>query len=107
MDKFCVQGLMKFQGEVIIFGAKNVVLFIFFVVLLVEELVEIQNVLKLKDVDILMKLLSQLGVKVECNGFVYIDVCDVNVFCVFYDLVKIMCVFIWVLGLLVVCFGQG
>lgn len=107
MDKFRVQGLTKFQGEVIIFGVKNVVLFIFFVVLLAEESVEIQNVSKLKDVDILMKLLSQLGAKVERNGFVYIDVRDVNVFCVFYDLVKIMRVFIWALGSLVARFGQG
>jgi UDP-N-acetylglucosamine 1-carboxyvinyltransferase len=38
-----------------------------------EEPVEIQNVPKLKDIDTTMKLLSQLGTKVERNGSVWID----------------------------------
>lgn len=55
------------------FGAKNAALPILFAALLAEEPVEIQNVPKLKDVDTSMKLLSQLGAKVERNGSVHID----------------------------------
>lgn len=48
-----------------------------------------------------MKLLSQLGAKVERNGSVHIDARDVNVFCAPYDLVKTMRASIWALGPLV------
>ena len=71
MDKFRVQGPTKLQGEVTISGAKNAALPILFAALLAEEPVEIQNVPKLKDVDTSMKLLSQLGAKVERNGSVH------------------------------------
>ena len=85
MDKFRVQGPTKLQGEVTISGAKNAALPILFAALLAEEPVEIQNVPKLKDVDTSMKLLSQLGAKVERNGSVHIDARDVNVFWRLYD----------------------
>ena len=97
MDKFRVQGPTKLQGEVTISGAKNAALPILFAALLAEEPVEIQNVPKLKDVDTSMKLLSQLGAKVERNGSVHIDARDVNVFCAPYDLVKTMRASIWAL----------
>ena len=67
MDKFRVQGPTRLQGEVTISGAKNAALPILFSALLAEEPVEIQNVPKLKDIDTTMKLLSQLGAKVERN----------------------------------------
>ncbi len=73
MDKFRVQGPTTLRGEVTISGAKNAALPILFAALLAEEPVEIQNVPKLKDVDTSMKLLSQLGAKVERNGSVHID----------------------------------
>ena len=98
MDKFRVQGPTKLQGEVTISGAKNAALPILFAALLAEEPVEIQNVPKLKDVDTSMKLLSQLGAKVERNGSVHIDARDVNVFCAPYDLVKTMRASIWGAG---------
>ncbi|EGO0092115.1 UDP-N-acetylglucosamine 1-carboxyvinyltransferase [Salmonella enterica] len=107
MDKFRVQGPTTLQGEVTISGAKNAALPILFAALLTEEPVEIQNVPKLKDVDTSMKLLSQLGAKVERNGSVHIDASQVNVYCAPYDLVKTMRASIWALGPLVARFGQG
>lgn len=107
MDKFRVQGPTTLQGEVTISGAKNAALPILFAALLAEEPVEIQNVPKLKDVDTSMKLLSQLGAKVERNVSVHIDASQVNVFCAPYDLVKTMRASIWALGPLVARFGQG
>ncbi|WP_435947043.1 UDP-N-acetylglucosamine 1-carboxyvinyltransferase [Dryocola sp. BD586] len=107
MDKFRVQGPTQLSGEVTISGAKNAALPILFAALLAEEPVEIQNVPKLKDIDTTMKLLGQLGTKVERNGSVYIDASEVNIFCAPYDLVKTMRASIWALGPLVARFGQG
>lgn len=107
MDKFRVQGPTRLSGEVTISGAKNAALPILFAALLAEESVEIQNVPELKDIDTTMKLLSQLGTKVERNGSVWIDASDVNIFCAPYDLVKTMRASIWALGPLVARFGQG
>lgn len=107
MDKFRVQGPTRLSGEVTISGAKNAALPILFAALLAEEPVEIQNVPKLKDIDTTMKLLSQLGTKVERNGSVWIDASDVNVYCAPYELVKTMRASIWALGPLVARFGQG
>lgn len=64
MVKIVVIGGVVLYGEVSIFGVKNVVFFIFCVILLVDELVEIINVLYLYDVVIMVKLLGELGVKV-------------------------------------------
>ncbi|VFS09277.1 UDP-N-acetylglucosamine 1-carboxyvinyltransferase [Enterobacter cancerogenus] len=54
-----------------------------------------------------MKLLAQLGTKVERNGSVWIDASQVNNFSAPYDLVKTMRASIWALGPLVARFGQG
>ena len=107
MDKFRVQGPTRLSGEVTISGAKNAALPILFAALLAEKPVEIQNVPKLKDIDTTMKLLSQLGAKVERNGSVHVDAGSVDVFCAPYELVKTMRASIWALGPLVARFGQG
>jgi UDP-N-acetylglucosamine 1-carboxyvinyltransferase len=107
MEKFRVQGPTRLSGEVTISGAKNAALPILFAALLAEEPVEIQNVPKLRDIDTTMKLLTQLGAKVERNGSVHVDASAVDVFCAPYDLVKTMRASIWALGPLVARFGQG
>ncbi|MGL4455329.1 MAG: UDP-N-acetylglucosamine 1-carboxyvinyltransferase [Plesiomonas sp.] len=107
MDKFQVTGPTRLHGEVNISGAKNAALPILFAALLAEEPVEIQNVPHLRDIDTTMKLLRQLGAKVERNGSVHVDARDVNEFCAPYDLVKTMRASIWALGPLVARFGRG
>ncbi len=107
MDKFRVQGGTRLSGEVSISGAKNAALPILFAALLAEEPVELQNVPHLKDIDTTLKLLGQLGTKIERNGSVFVDASDVNEFCAPYDLVKTMRASIWALGPLVARFGQG
>lgn len=61
----------------------------------------------LRDIDTTMKLLRQLGAKVERNGSVHVDASQVNEFCAPYDLVKTMRASIWALGPLVARFGRG
>ncbi|MGL5006219.1 MAG: UDP-N-acetylglucosamine 1-carboxyvinyltransferase [Plesiomonas sp.] len=107
MDKFQVTGPSRLHGEVNISGAKNAALPILFAALLAEEPVEIQNVPHLRDIDTTMKLLRQLGAKVERDGSVYVDARNVNEFCAPYDLVKTMRASIWALGPLVARFGRG
>ncbi|MCX2498116.1 UDP-N-acetylglucosamine 1-carboxyvinyltransferase [Plesiomonas shigelloides] len=107
MDKFRVKGPTCLSGEVNISGAKNAALPILFAALLAEEPVEIQNVPHLRDIDTTMKLLRQLGAKVERNGSVHVDASQVNEFCAPYDLVKTMRASIWALGPLVARFGRG
>ncbi|ACY63808.1 UDP-N-acetylglucosamine 1-carboxyvinyltransferase [Yersinia pestis PY-66] len=103
-----MQGRTRLSGEVTISGAKNAALPILFAALLAEEPVELQNVPKLKDIDTTIKLLSQLGTKIERNnGSVFVDASAVNEFCAPYDLVKTMRASIWALGPLVARFGQG
>lgn len=110
MDKFRVQGRTRLSGEVTISGAKNAALPILFAALLAEDPVELQNVPKLKDIDTTIKLLSQLGVKIErdaASGSVFVDASGVDEFCAPYDLVKTMRASIWALGPLVARFGKG
>ncbi|KYP97574.1 UDP-N-acetylglucosamine 1-carboxyvinyltransferase [Sodalis-like endosymbiont of Proechinophthirus fluctus] len=107
MDKFRVQGPTQLSGEVTISGAKNAALPILFAALLTEELVEIQNVPNLKDIDTTMKLLGQLGARVERNSSVHVDTSSVNFYCAPYELVKTMRASIWALGPLLARFGQG
>ncbi|KAB7694462.1 UDP-N-acetylglucosamine 1-carboxyvinyltransferase [Plesiomonas shigelloides] len=107
MDKFRVKGPTRLSGEVNISGAKNAALPILFAALLAEEPVEIQNVPHLRDIDTTMKLLRQLGAKVQRNGSVHVDASQVNEFCAPYDLVKTMRASIWALGPLVARFGRG
>ncbi|EPL3990842.1 UDP-N-acetylglucosamine 1-carboxyvinyltransferase [Providencia stuartii] len=107
MDKFLVKGPTRLEGEVTISGAKNATLPILFAALLAEEPVEIQNVPKLRDIDTTIKLLNQLGTKVERNGSIYVDARNVTEYCAPYDLVKTMRASIWALAPLVARFGHG
>ncbi|MDR0806548.1 MAG: UDP-N-acetylglucosamine 1-carboxyvinyltransferase [Enterobacteriaceae bacterium] len=108
MDKFRVQGPTRLSGEVTISGAKNAALPILFAALLAEKPVELQNVPKLKDIDTTIKLLSQLGVKIErCDSSIFVDASNVTELCAPYELVKTMRASIWALGPLVARFGYG
>ncbi|AKZ65655.1 UDP-N-acetylglucosamine 1-carboxyvinyltransferase [Candidatus Palibaumannia cicadellinicola] len=107
MDKFIITGPTPLIGKVTISGAKNAALPILFATLLTEDLVEIQNIPKLKDIETTIQLLSQLGVKIKRNGSVYVDASKVDIYCAQYDFVKTMRASIWVLGPLVARFGLG
>lgn len=107
MDKFYIQGPTTLSGEVIISGAKNSALPILFATLLTSEPVEIYNVPRLKDIDTAIKLLNQLGAKVEHQDIIFADTSAVHSYCASYDLVKSIRASIWLLGPLVARFGQG
>jgi len=68
MGKFIIQGGIKLKGEIIPQGAKNEALQILCAVLLTPEKVVIKNVPDIVDVNKLIDLLRELGVKVENSG---------------------------------------
>ncbi|QJC34312.1 UDP-N-acetylglucosamine 1-carboxyvinyltransferase [Enterobacteriaceae endosymbiont of Donacia cinerea] len=67
MDKFIIKGPVKLKGEVNISGSKNAALPILFSSLLIKEIIEIKNIPRLKDIDVVIKLFLNLGVKIK-NG---------------------------------------
>lgn len=73
MGKFIIKGPVKLKGEVNISGSKNAALPILFASLLIKEVIEIKNIPKLKDIDVVIKLLLHLGVKIQNNKSLIIN----------------------------------
>lgn len=67
MGKFVINGGNRLKGEVRAQGAKNTILPLFAAALLTDERVEIDNVPHLADVDNMIKILENLGAKVQRN----------------------------------------
>ncbi|MBC8045466.1 MAG: UDP-N-acetylglucosamine 1-carboxyvinyltransferase [Fimbriimonadaceae bacterium] len=65
MDSFEIIGGIKLQGEIIPQGAKNEALQILSAVILSGEKITISNIPDIRDVNLLIELLSDIGVKVE------------------------------------------
>uniref|UniRef100_A0A1B0C144 UDP-N-acetylglucosamine 1-carboxyvinyltransferase n=1 Tax=Glossina palpalis gambiensis TaxID=67801 RepID=A0A1B0C144_9MUSC len=97
----------KLSGDVIISGAKNSSLPILFATILSEEEIEIQNVPKLKDIEIAINLLKYLGAKVEENKSIYINARSINIYHAPCQLAKTIRASIWILGPLLARFGEG
>ena len=68
MSTFEIRGGKKLSGELTPQGAKNEALQVICAVLLTEEKVTISNIPNIRDVNLLIELLSDLGVKVDQLG---------------------------------------
>jgi UDP-N-acetylglucosamine 1-carboxyvinyltransferase len=102
MDKIIIRGGERLIGEVEVSGSKNATLPIFAASLLAEGVNLFHNVPNLKDVQTIVKVLKNLGVKVWEEGEIYrIDATEVSNHKATYDLVKTMRASILVLGPLV------
>jgi UDP-N-acetylglucosamine 1-carboxyvinyltransferase len=102
MDKIIIRGGERLIGEVGVSGSKNATLPIFAASLLAEGVNLFHNVPNLKDVQTIVKVLKNLGVKVWGEGEIYrIDATEVSNHKAPYDLVKTMRASILVLGPLV------
>jgi len=102
MDKIIIRGGERLIGEVGVSGSKNATLPIFTASLLCEGSNLFRNVPNLRDVQTIVKVLKNLGVKVSHEGKVYrIDATDLSNHEAPYDLVKTMRASILVLGPLV------
>ncbi len=110
MDKLLIEGGTRLSGEVAISGAKNAALPLLCAALLTAEPVTFTNVPQLNDIGTLLRLIAQMGVKVERDaaaGTVTLDASALDNPVAPYELVKTMRASILVLGPLVARCGEA
>lgn len=103
-EKFCIKGGNPLKGEVKIGGAKNSVLKLMAAAILVPGAVKIYNVPELTDVEIMLEVIRQMGIKTEYNKeekSVVIDATEISDVTAKYELVSKMRASFIVLGALV------
>ncbi len=108
MDKLLIEGGTRLAGEIAVSGAKNAALPILCAALLTAEPVTFTNVPRLNDIGTLLRLLEQMGVKVERDGDrVTLDAAVLDNPVAPYEMVKTMRASILVLGPLVARCGEA
>ncbi|MEZ0237440.1 MAG: UDP-N-acetylglucosamine 1-carboxyvinyltransferase [Methylophilaceae bacterium] len=108
MDKLVIQGGQPLKGEVRISGAKNAALPILCSALLTSEPLTLTNVPDLNDIQTMLRLLEQMGVKVAQSGdTVTLDASGLNNPTAPYEMVKTMRAAVLVLGPLVARCGEA
>lgn len=108
MDKLLIQGGNRLAGEIFISGAKNAALPILCAGLLTADTVQLSNVPHLQDVATMLKLLRQMGLRIEQDGSsVALNGREIDKLEAPYELVKTMRASILVLGPLVARFGEA
>ena len=108
MDRLLIEGGVPLKGETTISGAKNAALPLLTAALLTAEPVTFTNVPALNDVATMLKLLAQMGVRVERHGdCVTLDAAQLTNPVAAYELVKTMRAAILVLGPLVARCGEA
>jgi UDP-N-acetylglucosamine 1-carboxyvinyltransferase len=108
MDKMVIEGGRPLKGSVKVSGAKNAALPIISACLLMEGPHRLKNIPRLKDVETLKQIMSELGVRFRDEG----DILDVNADNIVrhetsYDLVKTMRASILLLGPLLARCGRA
>ncbi len=99
MDKLLIKGPAKLSGKVSISRAKNAYLPILSAVLLSDKPIHLKNIPELRDINTMIKLLGNLGVKIEKKGNVTtFDAGELTSHEATYDLVKTMRASIFTLG---------
>jgi UDP-N-acetylglucosamine 1-carboxyvinyltransferase len=108
MDKLLIEGGARLSGEVAISGAKNAALPILCAALLSAEPVTFTNVPRLNDIDTLLALLGQMGVRIQREAdVVTLDASTLDNPVAPYEMVKTMRASILVLGPLVARCGEA
>lgn len=108
MDKLLIQGGNRLSGDIAISGAKNAALPILCAGLLTADTVQLSNVPHLQDVSTMLKLLRQMGLRIEQdNDKVMMSGRAIDKLEAPYELVKTMRASILVLGPLVARFGEA
>jgi UDP-N-acetylglucosamine 1-carboxyvinyltransferase len=109
MDKLLIRGGRQLEGEVLISGAKNAALPELCATLLTADPVTLRNVPRLQDVTTMLKLIRNMGVKVDQlpDGCVRVDAGSLNSPKAPYELVKTMRASVLVLGPLLARFGEA
>ena len=109
LDKFVITGGNPLFGEVAISGAKNAAVAILASTVLMEETCVIENVPNIKDVKVILEILTQLGAQVDFqkNGILTINCKNLNTFEATSELVRKMRASYYLLGALLGRFGRA
>ena len=108
MDKLLIRGGNRLSGDVTISGAKNAALPILCAGLLTADNLHLSNIPNLQDVATILKLMRQMGLRVEQDGHqVTLNGNDITKLEAPYELVKTMRASILVLGPLLARFGEA
>ncbi len=109
LEKFVINGPCSLSGEVNISGAKNAAVAVLPAALIVNGISRIENVPDIKDVRVLLDILSKLGAKItkEDDNTVICDTREVNCWKAPYELVKSMRASYYLLGALIARFGKA
>jgi UDP-N-acetylglucosamine 1-carboxyvinyltransferase len=108
LDKLLIEGGLPLRGEATVSGAKNAALPMLTAALLTAEPVTFTNVPELNDIGTMLRLLAQMGVKVERQGgTVTLDASGLDQPVAPYEMVKTMRASILVLGPLVARMGEA
>jgi UDP-N-acetylglucosamine 1-carboxyvinyltransferase len=108
MDKLLITGGKRLSGEIAISGAKNAALPILCAGLLTADSLNLSNVPHLQDVTTMLKLLRQMGLRIEQEGDrVTLNGSAIDRLEAPYELVKTMRASILVLGPLLARFGEA
>ncbi len=107
MEKYIINGGHKLSGELSIQGAKNSVLPILAATVISGKTSVISNIPKLRDVDIMIKILSSLGAGVTLDDdVIYVDSSTINKIEVPEELVREMRSSIIIMGAMLARFGE-
>ena len=109
MDKFVIKGGRRLTGEVTVSGAKNAAVAILPAVILSDEPCVVENVPNISDVNISLKILTEMGAKVENLGkdSYRIDPTGISRFCVPYEIARKMRASYYFLGALLGKFNKA
>ncbi len=109
MDKFIIKGGRRLTGEVTISGAKNAAVAILPAVILSDEPCVIENVPSISDVNISLRILTEMGAKVEELGkdTYRIDPTPIDKCCVPYETARKMRASYYFLGALLGKFNKA
>jgi len=107
VDKLAIQGGVPLEGEVKISGAKNAALPLLCAALLTDEPLRLTNMPRLRDINTMLRLLEEMGVKVSRDNGQGIELNAVKLSepVASYEMVKTMRASILVLGPLVARLG--
>lgn len=109
MDKFIIKGGRRLTGEVTISGAKNAAVAILPAVILSDEPCVIENVPNISDVNICLRILTEMGAEVtRLDTDIYkIDPTKIDKYCVPYETARKMRASYYFLGALLGKFGKA
>lgn len=109
MDKFVIKGKNRLKGEVVISGAKNSAVAILPAVILSDEPCIINNVPSISDVNISLRILTEMGAEVTplSRTSYRIDATHINRCCVPYETARKMRASYYFLGALLGKFNQA